>query len=190
MKRRFTGQKSDALDTVHWEARGAEIDCSLSTQVHPAQADGHGMQRSSAPLDGVEVGDGDDGADDGDEHDPAGDDAEEEVLERGRDPGLRGLRDLRQHQRRRHGRRGRPLLGRVLRLAAPRGRPDDGRPAGRDDAERRRADAAGAAEGLPEPPGHGQRRRDGGGGHGSWAQHFALVRRWGWLVGWGSGAYV
>ncbi|PAN49722.1 hypothetical protein GQ55_9G480500 [Panicum hallii var. hallii] len=135
----------------------------------------------SAPLDGVEVGDGDDGADDGDEHDPAGDDAEEEVLERGRDPRLRGLRDLRQHQRRRDGRRGRPLLGRVLRGRRP---GDDGHPAGRPatgrDAERRRAGAAGA-EGLPEPPGHGQRRRDGGGGHGSCAQRFPVVRRW---IGW------
>ncbi|KAG2540870.1 hypothetical protein PVAP13_9NG587128 [Panicum virgatum] len=146
---------------------------------------------SSAPLDGVEVGDGDDGADDGDEYDPAGDDAEEEVLERRRDPRLRGLRDLRQHQRRRDGRRGRPILGRALR---GRRRPDDGhpaagRPAAGRDAERRRAAAAAGAEGLPEPPGHGQRRRDGGGGHGILPGLGAPLS---WLcgsLGW-SGVYV
>jgi len=75
----------------------------------------------SGPLDGVEVGDGDDGADDGHEHDPAGHDAEQEVLERRRQPGLRGLRDVRQHQRRRHCRRGQP--GRRLLLHGRRRRP-------------------------------------------------------------------
>jgi hypothetical protein len=129
-------------------AHGDEIDGSQYIGAHD----------QSAPLDGVEVGDCDDGADDGSEHDPAGDVAEEEVLERRRQPRLRGLRDLGEHQRRRHGPRGGPLLHGLLRRSAD----GDGRRPARRGAQRRRADGR---ERLTEATGYGQRRRDGGGSH-------------------------
>lgn len=117
----------------------------------------------SGPLDGVEVGDGDDGSGDAGEDDPTGHDAEQEVLERRGQARGRGLRDLGQHERRRHGRRGQP--GGEL-LLHGRGRRPDGRHPRRG--PRSQGPERGGAERLLEP-GDGERRRDGGqgrGGHG------------------------
>jgi hypothetical protein len=127
----------------------------------------------SSPFDGVEVGDGDDGADDGDEHDPAGHDAEQEVLERRRQ--RHGLSDVRHGQRRSHGGRAQP--GRHLLLH---GRPDDCHPSGRrprprrlQGLERRRG-----AERLPEPgDGDGGERRGGGHGERGWRREEAAGAR-------------